>query len=67
MNSYLKKDGIGFEVTLPIRMPSGEEIQVGFHRGTLNNITYVFFHQASVFMRPYPSGSPTFQMQCSSV
>ena len=62
--SYLKKDDILFEETLPIQMPSGETLEVGFHRGMINRITYVFFHHAQTFARPYPSGSPAFMMQC---
>ena len=62
--SYLKKDGIFFEKTIPIQLPSGETIEVGFHRGIIQSITYIFFHHAATFMRPYPSGSPAFLMQC---
>lgn len=64
INSYLKKDGILFEQTLSIQMPSGEVFGVGYHRGNVENITYIFFHHAATFMRPYPSGSPSFQIQC---
>lgn len=63
--SYLKKDGILFEETLPIQMPSGEVYKVGYHRGVISHITYVFFHHARTFSRPYPSGSPEFMMQCA--
>ena len=54
----MKKDDILFEETLPIQMPSGETLEVGFHRGMISRITYV------TFSRPYPSGSPAFMMQC---
>lgn len=45
-------------------MPSGGTLEVGYHRGTINRIDYVFFHHASTFSRPYPSGSPGFMMHC---
>lgn len=61
---YLKRDGILYEKNLTVSMPSGETLDVGFHRGVLNGITYVFFHHAATFMRPYPSGSASFQMRC---
>ena len=64
MYSYLKKDDIFFEKTIPIQLPSGETIEVGFHHGIIQSITYIFFHHAATFMRPYPSGSPAFLMQC---
>ena len=30
----------------------------------ISRVTYVFFHHARTFLRPYPSGSPAFMMQC---
>ena len=61
---YLKRDGILYERNLSVQMPRGDVLDVGYHRGSLNNITYIFFHHASTFMRPYPSGSAAFQMHC---
>ena len=65
--SYLKQDGILYEETLPIQLPSGETIQVGYHHGIVrsSSISYVFFHHAATFMRPYPSGSPSFLLTCT--
>ena len=63
-SSYLKQDGIQYEETRSIWMPEGYSIDVGFHRGKIQNITYIFFHHAETFMRPYPSGSASFQMKC---
>jgi len=66
VSNYLAKDGMlysGRTIALNIGEGGGERVVMGVHEGVKGGVHYLFFHNALVFPKPYPSHDASAQMR----